>query len=183
MLIASSKYEENIAEYILYMWHLEDMIRACKFSIELIRPNLIEPQSKDPQVLQKIEDWYLDFMKKMRQEGIEEKGHLGELNDILIELLYLHNSLLNITKDKTYEKLFLEAQPAIKEFSSKANSSALNPVEVCLNGQYAKLLLKIQKKNISPGTEEAFAHFRKVLAYLALRYKEMKTGVYTAMSN
>ena len=50
----------------------------------------------------KIEDWYMELMRKMRAEGIETKGHLAEVNDILIEIFYLHNSLLNVTNDKKY---------------------------------------------------------------------------------
>ena len=183
MLIAANKYEENIAEYVLYMWHLEDMVRACQFEIDLIRPNVILPQSTDPEMLDKIEQWYIDLIARMKREGLEKKGHLAEVNDILIELLYLHNSLLNVTGDKAYEALYKSADPFIKEFGSRSNNHSLNPVEICLNGQYAKLLLKLQKKEITKDTEAAFDAFRQVLAYLAVKYKEMKLGAYTAMSN
>ncbi len=183
MLIAAQKYEDNIAEYVLYMWHIEDMVRACNFSIELIRQNIIAPQTDDEALKQKIEDWYMDLMRKMKNEGIETKGHLAEVNDVLIEMFYLHNSLLNVTNDKKYIEIFETAHPYIKEFGSKANATSLNPLEICLNAQYAKLLLKIQKKTITPESEEAFKKFRDVLAYIAARYKEMKTGAYTAMSN
>ena len=79
--------------------------------------------------------------------------------------------------------MFESAHPFIKEFGGKANTTSMNPIEICLNAQYAKLLLKIQKKAITPESEEAFKKFRDVLAYIAARYKEMKTGAYTAMSN
>lgn len=29
MITASQKRKENIAEYLLYMWQIEDLIRAC----------------------------------------------------------------------------------------------------------------------------------------------------------
>ena len=40
MIIASKKRKENIAEYILYMWQIEDMIRANDFDISKIRRNI-----------------------------------------------------------------------------------------------------------------------------------------------
>lgn len=37
MIIASRKRKENIAEYILYMWQIEDIIRANSCDIEQIK--------------------------------------------------------------------------------------------------------------------------------------------------
>ena len=34
MIIAKQKRRENIAEYVLYMWQLEDLIRAYNFDID-----------------------------------------------------------------------------------------------------------------------------------------------------
>ena len=183
MHIAAQKYQENIAEYILYMWHLEDMIRACEFDMDVIKPNLIIAQTGNNHIDPEVEEWYKNFIGKMLDEGIEKSGHLNELNEIMIELLYLHNSLINVCEDKVYEKLFMEADPMIRDFRVKSNAASLNPVEICLTGQYAKLLLRLQKKEITPETEKAFEAFRQVLAYLAKKYKEMKLGAYTAMQN
>ena len=36
MLIAKQKRQENIAEYVLYMWQLEDMLRACNFDVDVL---------------------------------------------------------------------------------------------------------------------------------------------------
>lgn len=176
MYISKEKKAENIAEYILYMWHVEDVIRACNFSMELIRPNLILPLAKTSEKEAELEEWYQNFIVKMKQAGIEKNGHLPELNEIIIELLYLHNMLLNVNQDKAYEKIVRETDPFIKEFSLQSKTATLNPVEVCLNGQYAKLLLKLQKKKISPETEEAFTQFKEMLRYLALKYREINLG-------
>ena len=34
MIIASQKKKENIAEYLLYMWQIEDIIRAYGLDID-----------------------------------------------------------------------------------------------------------------------------------------------------
>ena len=42
MYIASQKHKENIAEYLLYMWQIEDIIRANGLDIEKIEKNVID---------------------------------------------------------------------------------------------------------------------------------------------
>ena len=42
MIIAKRKRKENIAEYLLYMWQIEDIIRANNLDIESIRKNVID---------------------------------------------------------------------------------------------------------------------------------------------
>lgn len=49
MYIAQQKRKENIAEYILYLWQLEDLLRALKFSPEAIYNTLVEPNDCDEQ--------------------------------------------------------------------------------------------------------------------------------------
>ena len=77
MDIAKAKRRENIAEYILYLWQLEDLLRALQFSPEAIFSTLIAPR-KDIGEEQKhvFLLWYMDLANLLRQEGKEEKGHL-----------------------------------------------------------------------------------------------------------
>ncbi len=42
MYIASHKRKENIAEYLIYMWQIEDIIRANDLDIDKIKNNVIE---------------------------------------------------------------------------------------------------------------------------------------------
>ena len=44
MYIAQSKRKENIAEYILYLWQLEDLLRALQFSPEAVYSQLVQKQ-------------------------------------------------------------------------------------------------------------------------------------------
>ena len=36
MLIAQQKRKENIAEYLLYLWQVEDLLRACHLDIDTV---------------------------------------------------------------------------------------------------------------------------------------------------
>jgi len=42
MIIAQEKKKTNLAEYILYMWQVEDIIRAYQFDITKIEENIIK---------------------------------------------------------------------------------------------------------------------------------------------
>ncbi len=48
MIIASQKRKENVAEYILYMWQIEDLIRANDLDISKIETNIIDKSNLDP---------------------------------------------------------------------------------------------------------------------------------------
>ena len=70
MDIAVAKRKENIAEYILYLWQLEDLLRAMQFSPEAIYATLIAPR-KDLSEEQKPSFliWYMDIANLLREEG------------------------------------------------------------------------------------------------------------------
>ena len=173
MLIAQQKKKDNIAEYILYMWQLEDILRAKKFDISAIKKLLVEPLPVDDSEKIKIAEWYNQLIDKMKIQGLNKKGHLSELNDLIIELQYLHETLLNVLNDSKYEKLYLSTKLSIDALKIKSGSGNENEIYVCLNGLYGLLLLRLKKQQISDETTEAMQLFSKLIAYLAAKYKEV----------
>ena len=83
MLIAQQKQKENIIEYLLYMWQLEDILRATNFDIKQIEKLIISQYDVDADTTLEIRDWYLEFISKMREQKITDKGHLEELYEIV----------------------------------------------------------------------------------------------------
>ena len=70
MFIASQKRKDNIAEYLLYMWQIEDIIRANGLDIDRIKANVIDKfQLNDEQRKQMIE-WYESLIDMMRREAV-----------------------------------------------------------------------------------------------------------------
>ena len=57
MLIANKKRKENIAEYLLYMWQVEDLIRANGCDIDRVEQNIISLYGADPKTHAEIKDW------------------------------------------------------------------------------------------------------------------------------
>lgn len=176
MFISRQKKDENIAEYILYMWQIEDIVRSCHFDLETIERNVIGKFATRAVEKIKIRKWYESLISAMKNENITQKGHLEELNYIMYELSFLHNSLINIFQDKIYIELHNTALPNIKALQQRSDGTSTNDVETCLIGLYGFFLLQLQKKPVSQETTRAMKTFSKLLSYLSVKYKEMKTG-------
>ena len=67
MIIAKRKRKENIAEYLLYMWQVEDLIRANKFDMDLIRQTVIAHYAQPASVKEEIAQWYQELIDMMRR--------------------------------------------------------------------------------------------------------------------
>jgi hypothetical protein len=176
MLIAQKKRNENIAEYILYMYQIEDLIRAYKFDLDGLMEQFVRPQLPDASFMEQYRRWYDQLMVAMQSEKIVEVGHLLDVQEVLVELSYLHHSLLTVMNDEKYQQLYQTALPYIEDFQAHSNLKEKNQVEVCFHALYMKFLLRLQKKEISAETEEAFDNMRILLAYLSRAYHQMKNG-------
>ncbi len=176
MRIAQQKIKENIAEYILYMYQIEDLIRGFQFDLDRIMEEFVRPQLPDESYLPSYRAWYQGLIQDMKSERIVEAGHRMELQEIMVELSYLHNSLLSVVNDEKYQKLYETAIPFIDDLKEKSNLQEKNQIEICFHGLYMKLLLRLQNKEISSETEEAFDSMRIILAYLSRAYHQMKNG-------
>jgi hypothetical protein len=170
MLIAQEKRKSNIAEYILYMWQVEDIIRACNFNINLIEHNYIRKFNLHGRLMEEIKDWYVNLILMMHEENIRDKGHLGFLNALVREMNDLHIRLLKNPEETKYQTLYTNAVVNLREFKSKLPTSNISDVEACLDALYGLLLLRLRKKNITRETEEAMATFSNLLSYLATKF-------------
>jgi len=176
MLIARRTKETNIAEHVIYMFQIEDLIRANNLDLDTIITTLIEPQVNDEKLVQEYKAWYGDLIRTMKAEGVTKKGHISDLNEILMELLLLHNTLLNVMNNKKYLAIFEKTLPALKDFQLKSNASDINLVEIGFNALYSKLILKLKGQAFTAATEEAFKQISEMLGFLAVYYRKMRNG-------
>lgn len=176
MQVALKTKESNIAEHVLYMFQIEDLIRANNFDLDTITNTILAPQIKDEKLLESYENWYKGLIKKMKSEGAKENGHISDINEILMELLMLHDTLLNILKDKKYAEVYEKALPALKDFQLKSNGANINIIEVAFNALYSKLILSLKGQKFTTATEDAFKSISNLVAHLAAYYKKMKNG-------
>lgn len=177
MFIAQEKLTSNIAEYVLYMYQIEDLLRGCQFDIDVVRTGIIHPQINSPSLEGEAVKWYLEVISEMKKRGLQQKGHLFRVNEVIAEIVYLHNTLKDVVEDKQYLALLTAAEENINEFRKKSDlSEEAHLIEVCFQAMYMKLLLRLQKKEISAETDAAFDTMRIILAYLTKAYHQMKAG-------
>ena len=177
MIIARQKKQENIAEYLLYMWQIEDIIRAFHGDIDTIQKQIIDGyRDQSPETLKEIREWYDNLCEMMRLEGVLEKGHLQINKNVLIDLTDLHQRLLKSTREPFYGATFFKTLPYIVELRARAGNTEAGELETCFNALYGILLLRLQKKEISPETEKAVHQISQFLALLSEKYKQEKAG-------
>lgn len=167
MIIASHKRKENIAEYLLYMWQIEDIIRANSLDIEKIKANIIDrtPGLSDAQRRETV-DWYESLIDMMRRENVSERGHLQLNKNIMMELVDLHRALLADPKFGEYSSLFYQTLPYIVDLRARAGENAEGEIETCFTALYGMLMLRLQAKEISPETLAAMKQISRFIATL-----------------
>lgn len=175
MLIAQHKKKTNIAEYILYMWQIEDIIRSNNFDLTQINDTIISKFEVPKETQYDIKLWYQNLIEQMLKEGKSEKGHLSFLDKQLDELNNLHNSLLTTIQDVDYQTAYIAAKENIRNFMVKS-TEANSEIEACLIALYGFLMLKLKQSDISSSTKEAMQTFSKLLAILVDRYNKLKKG-------
>jgi flagellin-specific chaperone FliS len=176
MLIAQEKRKENIAEYILYMWQVEDTIRACNFDMDLLEEKIISQFSSNNKIKQEISNWYANLIVMMHEENIKETGHLAMINTIINDLNDLHKQLLVNKKDTKYLEQYFQASPNIHEIEKRLGREPVNEIDTCLTALYALLLMRLKKREITRETLEAMQTFSNLLALLSNWYKKAENG-------
>ena len=176
MYISQQLKQKNIAEYLLYMWQIEDLIRGNGFDMEKIRKTIIEPYPIPDEQKKELSQWYADLIQMMRDEGVAEKGHLQINRNIIIWLTDLHLRLLRSPKFPYYSAAYYKALPFIVELRAKGADKDEPELETCFEAMYGVLMLRLQKKEVSEATQKAIKVIGDLLAMLAGYYIKDKKG-------
>lgn len=177
MFVAQQLRKKSIAEYILYMWQVEDLIRAYGCSLTRIKREYIDQFQYNEEQEEDMVDWYGNLVTMMNQEGKREKGHL-QINEIILQdLAELHVRLLDSTKFPFYNAEYYKVLPFIVELRNKGRKE-LNEIETCLEALYGTMLLRLQKKEISPDTLHAIKEITTFIGMLSDYYlKDKEEGL------
>ena len=174
MYIAKQLREKSIAEYILYMWQIEDLIRAYGCSLQRIRHEYIDKFDYTAEQKEEMLDWYGNLVRMMNQEGKRERGHL-QINAIIVDdLMDLHNQLIQSTKFPFYNAEYYKVLPFIVELRNKGDKH-VNEIETCLDPLYGVMLLRLKQKEITPDTMTAIKEITTFVGMLADYYQKDKT--------
>ena len=194
MLIAKELRKKSIAEYLLYMWQIEDIIRAYQCSLTKIRREYIDKFDYTDVQKDEEEDWFGDLIRMMNQEGCRESGHL-QINKVVMQSLNeLHAQLLASSKFPFYSAEYYRVLPFIVELRGKTKQVAdrmarkneptlkeiaanlgHSEIETCFDLLYGVMMLRLQKKEISHETEVALKEITTLIGMLSDYYLKDKT--------
>ncbi|MCR4958007.1 MAG: DUF4924 family protein [Prevotella sp.] len=174
MFISKELRKQNIAEYLLYMWQVEDTIRAFGCSLPRIRREYVERFDYDEEQKEELIDWYGNLIRMMNEEGCREHGHL-QINRVTLQLLNdLHLQLLASPKFPFYNTAYYKVLPFIVELRSRGADKNEGEIETCLNLLYGVMMLRLQKREITPNTEHAVREVSTFIGMLSDYYKKDK---------
>lgn len=173
MLISQELRRTNIAEYVLYMWQVEDIIRAYGCDLAMIRREYISRFELTDEQREDMIDWYGNLIRMMREEGKTQSGHLQIIKIVTQQMAELHEMLMQSPNFPFYNAEYYKVLPFIVELRSKG-SKDVNEIETCLNALYGVMMLRLQKKEISTSTENAVKEITTFLGMLSDYYKKDK---------
>jgi hypothetical protein len=146
--------KENIAEYILYLWQIEDYLRA------------FPAQADATAELHELNEM-------MHREGIVEGGHLQLAQNALSELEELHSRLLQ--EDAIYRAAIIRLTPSLNLLKAKTDRPTMSDIEACLLLLYQIMLLRLQKREITPQTTSVQQQATQLLQFLSKTYHDHQT--------
>ena len=169
MLVAKELRKNSIAEYLLYMWQMEDLIRVYGCSLPVIKREYINKFDFTEEQKEEELDWIGNLIRMMTEEGKREYGHL-QINEVLLkDVCDLHHRLLQSSKFPFYNAAYYKALPFIVELRNKGDKD-INEIETCLDALYGIMMLRLQKKAISPETEKAIKEITTLVGLLSDYY-------------
>lgn len=174
MFIAQELRKKNIAEYLLYMWQVEDTIRAFDCSLARIRREYIDRFDYDEEQKEEEADWFGNLIRMMNTEGCRQQGHL-QINKVTLQMMTeLHQQLLSSSKFPFYNAEYYKVLPFIVELRNRGANKEEGEVETCLNLLYGVMMLRLQKKEITPNTQHALKEVSTFVGMLSDYYKKDK---------
>lgn len=177
MKIAKQLKDSNVCEYLLYMWQLEDTLRAYGCDTDRLREEYVARFDLSDDDRRAEAQWLADLCTMMREEGKTESGHLFMNQGTLLLLTDLHLELLKSPKQPFYSSAYYKALPFIVELRARSGHDEETPeLENCFEALYGVMLLRLQKKPISKETKEAVTHISRMLALLADAWRKEQEG-------
>ena len=176
MDIAQAKRKENIAEYILYLWQLEDLLRALQFSPEAIYSQLIAPRNIPEEQRHLYLLWYMDIVNLLHEEGKDEKGHLDHTLHLIADLHDLHLRLMQLPAGERYRAARARLEPHLPSLKLVLADGDMSDTELCFRALYAAMLYRIKGQGDRSAVSDTVEYISPVIAELAAMYGRVERG-------
>ena len=173
MIIAQQKRKDNIAEYLLYLWQVEDLLRACNLDIEQVEKAVIGRYDVDEKTRSEIKEWYESLIQMMEMENVRQRGHIRVCHNVLIRLNDLHVQLLaDQNRFPDYHADYYRTLPFIVQLrATLPEQERPSELDTCFNALYGVMMLHLQGKEISQDTAAAISQISHFIGMLAAYFK------------
>ena len=177
MDIAQAKRKENIAEYIFYLWQIEDLLRALQFSPEAIYSQLVAPRDVEEEQKHIFLLWYMDIVNLLRKEGKDESGHLEHTLHLIADMHNLHLQLMHHPIGEHYRKTFARLAPQLPSLRAMVQKEEISDTELAFRALYATMLYRIKgDKKREEAIRDTMELVSPVVAELADMYRKVERG-------
>lgn len=173
MFISQKLRKENIAEYLLYMWQTEDLIRAFDCYLPKLRRDYISKFELSDDDRDDLTDWYSNIIRMMTEEDCRESGHIQINKNIIQQLTELHQQLLGSPKFPFYSTEYYKVLPFIVELRNRGDRD-VNEIETCFDALYGVMMLRLRGQEISEDTLMAVKEITTFIGMLSDYYKKDK---------
>ena len=175
MYISRKLKEQSISEYLLYMWQVEDMIRANGCDVERLEQTVVAAYNLPEEQRTELTEWYANLVEMMHLEGVEQSGHLQINKNVIITLTDLHFRLMHSQKFPFYQAAYYKALPFIVELRAKGGQEK-SELENCFDALYGVWMLRLQRKEVGKETAAAVADIVKFVGLLSDYYNKDREG-------
>ncbi|MBR0065579.1 MAG: DUF4924 family protein [Paludibacteraceae bacterium] len=145
--------KDNIAEYILWLWQMEDYLRAF------------------PEEAERTQELH-ELHEMMHREGIADAGHTNLAKIALGEMEELHGQQMET--DAVYRAAIMRIHPSLNLLKAKTDHPTMSDIEACLLLLYQIMLLRLQKREISAETRQVQQQATEILRFLSRVYATLK---------
>ncbi len=175
MDIAQSRRKENIAEYILYLWQIEDLLRALQFSPEAIYSQFVAPRNLTEEQQNIFLMWYMDIAALLREEGKESAGHLDHTLHLIADMHNLHLQLMQLPVGAQYRAVVARLEPYLPTLRNVLAKGNVSDTELCFRALYAAMLYRIKGGGDS-AINDTLEYISPVIGALTAMYHKVERG-------
>ena len=164
MFIAKKLRSQSVSAYLIYMYQVEDLIRAYGLDTERIAKEYLPRFGYDEAQMKEAKEWYDEsLVRMMKEEGKEQTGHLRVVQNTLDLLEDHHKELLADSDEHEYKSAYYKALPQIVALRTQGNNKDKHEMENCIDALYGATLLRMQGKELSASTQAALKPISELL--------------------
>ena len=163
MFIAKKLRSQSVSAYLIYMYQVEDLVRAYGLDAERIAAEYLPRFGYDEKQMAEAKEWYESLVRMMHEEKKEETGHIRVVQNTIDLLEDRHRELLADSDEQEYRAAYYKALPHIVTLRTQGNNKDKHEMENCIDALYGATLLRMQGKELSLGTQAALKPISELL--------------------